>query len=149
MHNPTTQDTEPLYRVGTSERIKEAIDGMHAAIKTIPNTGVRQALLMHMQTMATEILHMASNLNAHKRVIRDAVEIAKLAQQPGLIDNRGMELRQAVVGAWMQDVMDCMDGTTTDHHGKQIKAEQASAPVAMPRVVQGMAGLPVPHARSA
>ena len=146
MHNSPMPDAENLLRVGALPRIKEAIDGLHEAIKRVPNTGLRQAMLGHLHTLATEMLHQQSNLNAHKRVIRDAIEVMKAMQGPQLFTPEGQPVRDAIIGAWVQDVQDCMDGTTTDHYGRQMKAENTREQ--MPRVVQGMTGYPVPHARS-
>lgn len=149
MHNPNAQDTDSLYRVGALPRIKEAIDGVHAVAKLIPNTGMRQALLGHLHTLTVEMLHMQSNLSAHKRCIRDAAEVMQVAQRPVGTTPEGRPVLDAMIRAWAGDVQDALDGTTADHYGVQMKAEHPTASEPMPRVVQGMAGLPVPHARSA
>ena len=147
MLNNEAVETEHLMRVGALPRIKEAIDGMHEAIKRVSNTGMRQAMLAHLHTLATEMLHQQSNLNAHKRVIRDAAEVMKAMQGPVLFTPEGQPVRDAMIRVWTDDARDCMDGTTADHYGVRMKREEELRP-GLPRVVQGMTGYPVPHARS-
>lgn len=109
-----------VMRVGAHARTTAALDQLLKSISAIPNVPVRRGMVGQLHTLVVEVLHMQSNLNAHKRVIRDAIEVMRT------FESDAGDMRRAMIRAWAADVQDVMDGNTADHNGIEIAAERTA-----------------------
>lgn len=117
-----------VMRVGAPARVAAAVNAMQTIIKNVPGRAVRTALNNGLLTVVTEMLHMQSNINAHKRALRDAIEIMKMVDRPGAFTSEGGDLRLAMIRAWAADVRGVIAGETASHDGPEIAQEAAHPP---------------------
>lgn len=105
-------DPGQVIRLGAPQRIVKAFDDLTHIARMVPNVRVRHDMLRGLQTALTEMLHMQHTIVQHKQLLRDAIEVMKIAETGG-VDYQGLDVRKAMARVWAAEVREVL-GLTDD-----------------------------------